>query len=596
MKRILLCALPLFVGLLALAATEGAAPQRGWDNAPSGKEIQDVLYMSEVRPVLLRLRVRVDGRPVLAAWEEFIDRLFAYLDIDGDGVLGKAEAERAPPISALFAGGVFFGGGGGAVNVTEMDADKDGKVTRQELAEYYRKSGAMPFQIGAGAGATEYLTSSFLDVGGGRPSADALNKRLFELLDTDKDGKLSKEELAAAPKLLQRLDADDDEVLTSSELMGQTNAYDGAAGFAFIGGPGRMGSTNNGAFIPVTSGKPNKLLAKMLLDKYGKGKKKLTREQLGLDKATFEVLDVDGDGNLDQEELARFANRPADLVFAVRVGKAGGKPALELLAPGGKASALAENVKKVREGELLFELGNIRIELAGVAPAAGMNFGFDIKAQYSAQFKAADRDNNGYLDEKEARMNPLFGNSFKAMDRDGDGKLFEKEVLAYLDQMEDLRKAAEGGCAHLNVTDRGRGLFDLVDKDGDSRLSLRELRGMVKLLSLDRDGDGKLGMDEVPRSYRADFQRGPAGSMGYAGAVVAFSPDGSPVRPVAARSEGPLWFRKMDRNRDGDVSRREFLGTDEEFARIDTDGDGLISLAEAVAFDKMMREKRKSKD
>ena len=41
----------------------------------------------------------------------------------------------------------------------------------------------------------------------------------------------------------------------------------------------------------------------------------------------------------------------------------------------------------------------------------------------------------------------------------------------------------------------------------------------------------------------------------------------------------------MDRNNDGDVSRREWLGTDEEFEAIDTDGDGLISIAEAIAFD-----------
>jgi hypothetical protein len=38
----------------------------------------------------------------------------------------------------------------------------------------------------------------------------------------------------------------------------------------------------------------------------------------------------------------------------------------------------------------------------------------------------------------------------------------------------------------------------------------------------------------------------------------------------------------MDRNRDGDVSPKEFLGTREQFRRLDADGDGLISLAEAI--------------
>jgi hypothetical protein len=41
----------------------------------------------------------------------------------------------------------------------------------------------------------------------------------------------------------------------------------------------------------------------------------------------------------------------------------------------------------------------------------------------------------------------------------------------------------------------------------------------------------------------------------------------------------------MDRNGDGDVSRREWLGTEEEFRRLDADGDGLISPDEAERAD-----------
>jgi Ca2+-binding EF-hand superfamily protein len=54
-----------------------------------------------------------------------------------------------------------------------------------------------------------------------------------------------------------------------------------------------------------------------------------------------------------------------------------------------------------------------------------------------------------------------------------------------------------------------------------------------------------------------------------------------------------MWFRKMDRNRDGDVSRKEWLGTAEQFREIDTDGDGLISLHEAYRYDERGREKGK---
>jgi hypothetical protein len=62
---------------------------------------------------------------------------------------------------------------------------------------------------------------------------------------------------------------------------------------------------------------------------------------------------------------------------------------------------------------------------------------------------------------------------------------------------------------------------------------------------------------------------------------------------VVDRSAGPAWFRAMDRNGDGDVSRREFLGTDADFRRIDTDGDGLISREEAERADAQLRAKEK---
>jgi hypothetical protein len=51
----------------------------------------------------------------------------------------------------------------------------------------------------------------------------------------------------------------------------------------------------------------------------------------------------------------------------------------------------------------------------------------------------------------------------------------------------------------------------------------------------------------------------------------------------------------MDRNHDGDVSRREFLGTDEEFRKIDADGDGLISLDEAERYDAQLRKEKRER-
>jgi hypothetical protein len=56
-------------------------------------------------------------------------------------------------------------------------------------------------------------------------------------------------------------------------------------------------------------------------------------------------------------------------------------------------------------------------------------------------------------------------------------------------------------------------------------------------------------------------------------------------RPPAGRGDtvqGPRWFQAMDRNGDGVVSPREFVGPPEVFAKLDADGDRVIS-AEDVA-------------
>src|SRR5262249_7126444 len=155
-------------------------------------------------------------------------------------------------------------------------------------------------------------------------------------------------------------------------------------------------------------------------------------------------------------------------------------------------------------------------------------------------------------------------------------------------------------CASANMGREGKGLFELLDADGDGRLSLREMRNAVRLIEeLDRDGDGLVSRTEIPRCSTLTFRLGPAaeGRSYPRTPYLRLTLDGDSVRgrQDTDPGKGPAWFRKMDRNRDGDVSRREFLGTDAQFRAIDTDGDGLISLAEAEAYDRKMREKKQDR-
>ena len=64
-------------------------------------DYKDFVFMASDRPVLVRLHLRINGRPYSAAWDDYMKKFFTYFDKNGDGALDKAEAERAPGIQFL---------------------------------------------------------------------------------------------------------------------------------------------------------------------------------------------------------------------------------------------------------------------------------------------------------------------------------------------------------------------------------------------------------------------------------------------------------------------------------------------------------------
>ena len=108
------------------------------------------------------------------------------------------------------------------------------------------------------------------------------------------------------------------------------------------------------------------------------------------------------------------------------------------------------------------------------------------------------------------------------------------------------------------------------------------MRTVERVMSWDGDGDGRVSADEIPYHFQVTIARsGLPGLTGERVAVLAArSMDASPSTTTAT---SPDWFQKMDRNHDGDVSHREFLGPREQFDRLDRDKDGLIDSEEAGA-------------
>ena len=206
-------------------------------------------------------------------------------------------------------------------------------------------------------------------------------------------------------------------------------------------------------------------------------------------------------------------------------------------------------------------------------------------------FVMSDGDQNQYLDEtefsgmKEAMIRAGVRTDFAAVDFDGDVMVTRDEVFSFAkrDQMVNASRV------EVSVKQDGKTLFGLLDSNGDRRLSAREMRAGPEILhTYDFNQDNKFADSELGTAFilaislgRPEFRRmsGPTANS----SMPMGSADGILPRPESM--QGPEWFRRMDRNQDGDVSPREFLGTGPQFKQIDVDSDKLISAPEAMSID-----------
>src|SRR5262249_27926396 len=147
------------------------------------------------------------------------------------------------------------------------------------------------------------------------------------------------------------------------------------------------------------------------------------RKDVGLPDEVFDHLDRNKDGKLDTSELSRFAERDADVELVVRLGKREKNESLLTIARPLKGAPLAGSVTQRGPGEVVLRLGNARIAFRFGDGTLADDFIESMTRHYREQFRAADRDGNGFLDAKEAGMSPFFAPIFERLDRDGNGKL-----------------------------------------------------------------------------------------------------------------------------------------------------------------------------
>jgi Ca2+-binding EF-hand superfamily protein len=554
--------------LLSLASAASAA------DAPAPKPLpreamaspnaeQDVIFLGDGRPVFIRLRMSLDGAPFRDAWMESVTILHKYLDRDGDGRVSKEEADKR--ILATLTR--VANGGATAMPRAELDNHpKDGVVSVNELADGLQSSMG-PFRVADG------------NLVVGRTDA------LFERLDADSDGKLTKVELEAASASLRRLDLDDDERIDPLELEPFSNPL--AMGMNAV--PDRRARLS--AVPPVLEmerGEPTLRPVRLLLKRYDKGAgdpsaagdNKLSRAEFAVAAPVFAKADADADGALDTEELRRFLTEitpELELTLTLGDGATNGS-AITVSGPSGSALPADTKVKPLKGGDVEIAIKEIRLEIhlenaensVGAAKQAFMN-----------QFETADTDNNGYLEMDELtkdqnHQSPLAG-LFDLLDRDADGKVYPQELAMFVETQAEAAKSR----MVLSTADQGRSIFAILDLNRDRQLGIREIRDTLRrVVSWDRDGNHATTDDEIPHNFQLTIGRAGLDGIGSNPRVNATAG----LMGAGAEADdnpGPPWFRRMDRNRDGDISRREFLGPRSQFDRMDRDHDDLISSDEA---------------
>lgn len=532
----------------------------------------EVVFFSNTRPVRVRVTVRLDGKPLSAAWDAHLRKLFAAFDRDGDGYLNRYECEQifsARGVSGLLAGSHYYRSPTAAPAFEELDRDGDNRVSFPEFAAYYAEAAAdlvRPRQVAVET-----------------PNAAKLTHELFALLDANKDGKLTRGEVMQAEKILLTHDKDDDECLSPLEIFPDLYADNPRRRAAMAvkpspGMPAQAQPKGTPGDLTVYPGALPGAVTQALIKRYDKnGDYHLTRDEIGLPADEFARLDADKDGKLSAKEIEGWRTGPPDFEAALNLSRSA-KDCSAVVTPRGGVMPPGVEVRADAAGRAVLRVGKQFLDLSVTPPPGAAQRNRDAQ-QLMSSFPQGK--NVVTEDEIAGPQFQFLRIVYDAADFDGDGKLTRAEFQKYL----DLQQSTIDLALSLTYATRTPSLFQLMDENGDGRLGIRELRtAFDRLIVLEPSGG-----DVVTT---AAIQPSAAVRLGQS-AFVAQDPasNGNPfVRDGPKPTRGPLWFVKMDRNGDGDVSRSEFLGPPEDFAAIDANGDGLISTEEAIAYDKKARQ------
>ena len=163
-----------------------------------------------------------------------------------------------------------------------------------------------------------------------------------------------------------------------------------------------------------------------------------------------------------------------------------------------------------------------------------------------------DKNKDGLIQKDEYPGDPV---KFREFDKNRDDALSLAETTAMAEEeIADIRKKMKSPNRYEFLV--------LFDSDKDNNVSLDEYDGpMAEFKKYDKDGDGVVTYDELyPEKMMEKYKKG---------------------EEMGPRPQDLSIVQTLDANKDGKVSRDEFKGNDDAWKRLDRNGDGVVTIADA---------------
>ena len=546
--------------------------------AKTESEAYHAFLLIAPRPLHLKLHFNIDRKTPSAALNACVADLSKRLDTNKNGKLSREEFNRSPLVR---------------------------KIVRKKAAKFLKSLGPQP------AVKPDEIRKQVWKAAGGSPvivrtntSTATYDSGIFDLLDTDQSGLLEPAEMEQAEQILSERDTDFDQVLAFDEFTQTTTEPND-----LLTMEDPVGATQSDLMILTSA--ITRLRAEFFKRYDEDRNRRLSAAELDWPASHIKQLDRNNDQLLSSLELANLATLPVDIELSVSIstnkdatpktGDTDSKSADSAVAKSSKTSSASAETsqpeKKQRETEITVlnvqgrnadnakidrrsgvvsvNCQNVKLRLA-VRPIDPIQSAIDNAMQ---GFNQLDMDGNGYLgkDEVSQRIRMARG-LFDMIDTDGDEKIFAKEMTAYI----QFAGAPIASTVRVDVFDTGYGFFQNLDANQDGRLSVRELRTVSdSLAKMERDNVPGLSTTEPVRNYYIEFGRGSFRLFGQRSQLATPTATGEPSF-VRNAVDGPIWFQRMDRNNDGDLTWEEFLGPRSVFDLLDADKDELIDPAEAT--------------